>query len=422
MLGTSWDDPRTMATLAAAQALLGRGGSMQRLAGAGGAYGGTLADARTAEEQRQSRLLQQMLLMEQVKVLKARQEAERAAQERQTKDGALMGRLVGMPVESAMPAGLEGPGAPMRNRGVDVQTFLAQGGSLDALPQVQGVNQLLNPPPAEPVVSKPGDVARDPTTGDVLWENPEAPNMNALLIPDGKGGYVVNQALLDAKRQIAQAGATSVHVGTGQRDVNWGTPPKDYVWARDAAGQVMTERDPTTGAYRPIAMPIAGSKDAAERQEAGAKDQARKQTLSQQADMVLESINEAKGLVGVRTSGVGGLAARLPMTDARRLAGLITTIKANLGFDRLQQMRDMSPTGGALGQVAVQELNALQSTVAMLDQLQSPADVLKALTKIEGHYLRWNETLGGTSGGASGDWSPPSPDDIKAELRRRGHR
>jgi len=140
----------------------------------------------------------------------------------------------------------------------------------------------------------------------------------------------------------------------------------------------------------------------------GAKAKTREQVLTDQAKNVLDTVGEAKKLTGWTTTGIGGLLANLPMTDARKLAGHVETIKSNLGFDRLQQMRDMSPTGGALGQVAVQELNALRSTVAMLDQLQRPSDVVQALDKIEKHYNRWLSTMQGNApaaGGASGEWA-----------------
>jgi len=69
----------------------------------------------------------------------------------------------------------------------------------------------------------------------------------------------------------------------------------------------------------------------------------------------------------------------------------LTTIKANIGFDKLQQMRAASPTGGALGQVAVQELVALQSSLGSLNQWSDP-DVLKAnLQKIKMHYKNFLE-------------------------------
>lgn len=111
-------------------------------------------------------------------------------------------------------------------------------------------------------------------------------------------------------------------------------------------------------------------------------------------DRVINEVKEAKPLVGKLTAGFGGSTlSAIPGTEARDLQAKLTTIKANLGFDRLQQMRDASPTGGALGQVAVQELVALQSTVASLDQAQSPKQLKDALDKIEKHYTKWRTTV-----------------------------
>ena len=52
-------------------------------------------------------------------------------------------------------------------------------------------------------------------------------------------------------------------------------------------------------------------------------------------------------------------------------------------------------TGGALGQVAVQEINYLQSTVATLDQLDDPKALRAALTRIEESYKRWLDAIQG---------------------------
>ena len=144
--------------------------------------------------------------------------------------------------------------------------------------------------------------------------------------------------------------------------------------------------------------------------ELGEKAKMREQVLSQMADSVLDEIGQAKNLTGATTTGAGGLLRSIPMTDARKLDGHIQTIRANLGFDRLQLMREMSPTGGALGQVAVQELVALQSSVAMLDQLQKPADLRRALEKIEGHYNKWLDVIRRADAqkvGAGGTAAPP---------------
>lgn len=141
--------------------------------------------------------------------------------------------------------------------------------------------------------------------------------------------------------------------------------------------------------------------------ELGAKAAARAESAITQADSVLGEVRAAKGMVGWNTAGVGGAMAALPQTDARDLAAKLQTIKANLGFDRLQQMRDQSPTGGALGQVAVQELASLQATVASLDQMQSPKQLGTALDKIERHYTNWRNVVSQAQkpqGGATGGW------------------
>lgn len=81
------------------------------------------------------------------------------------------------------------------------------------------------------------------------------------------------------------------------------------------------------------------------------------------------------GLGAQVLSGIGG-------TQAYDLAATLDTVKANLGFDELQQMRDNSPTGGALGQVAVQEIQYLQSVLANVQQAQSKEQLVKNLDSI----------------------------------------
>ena len=62
------------------------------------------------------------------------------------------------------------------------------------------------------------------------------------------------------------------------------------------------------------------------------------------------------------TGAIGGVAQYMPWpTDRSRLDDYLTTLKANLGFDSLQKMRDNSKTGGALGQVSEMENKLLQA-------------------------------------------------------------
>ena len=139
---------------------------------------------------------------------------------------------------------------------------------------------------------------------------------------------------------------------------------------------------------------MAAEKAAEKKAEKEAKLSQNQEMAIGAVDRVINEVKEAKPMVGKLTAGFGGSALGvIPGTEARDLQAKLTTIKANLGFDRLQQMRDASPTGGALGQVAVQELVALQSTVASLDAAQSPKQLREALDKIERHYTKWRETV-----------------------------
>jgi hypothetical protein len=134
------------------------------------------------------------------------------------------------------------------------------------------------------------------------------------------------------------------------------------------------------------------------------KKEASKQFAITHANKVIDDVTAAKSLVSGTTTGlVGAGSAYVPGTDAYNLKQRLLTIKANLGFDRLQQMRDASPTGGALGQVAVQELQALQATVGSLELGQTRDELQKNLDKIELHYNNWLSTVGGTP------TKPPAP-------------
>jgi hypothetical protein len=119
-----------------------------------------------------------------------------------------------------------------------------------------------------------------------------------------------------------------------------------------------------------------------------------------------DAVNGARALVGPLTTGIGGaVAGKIPGTPAIDLQKKIDTIKANLGFAELSAMRQASPTGGALGQVAVQELTMLQSTVASLDTLQSAKALGEALDKIDRHLNNWEAAVN-KSASAEGKAAP----------------
>lgn len=115
------------------------------------------------------------------------------------------------------------------------------------------------------------------------------------------------------------------------------------------------------------------------------------QAADQKTKLVLDEIKLAKPLVGDETTGVWASTKDLPLvgpsTKSGQLAQRLKTIKANIGFDELQQMRENSPTGGALGQVAVQEIDFLQSVLGSLEQAQTSADLNYNINRLETYLM-----------------------------------
>lgn len=81
-------------------------------------------------------------------------------------------------------------------------------------------------------------------------------------------------------------------------------------------------------------------------------------------------------------AGFGSVLSNLPQSDARALRNALSTIRANIGFDTLGEIKAASPTGGALGSVTERELSLLQATQGNLDQAQNPDDLINVLTEI----------------------------------------
>ena len=96
----------------------------------------------------------------------------------------------------------------------------------------------------------------------------------------------------------------------------------------------------------------------------------------QTASNILSFIDTAISQVGPLSAGFGSefISDRFRGSKARDLRNTLETIKANIGFESLQAMREASKTGGALGQVAVQELTALQAILGSLDPSQNCPD------------------------------------------------
>lgn len=106
--------------------------------------------------------------------------------------------------------------------------------------------------------------------------------------------------------------------------------------------------------------------------------------------IVLEDIDRALQNVNSGFStGAWAATKDLPIfggvTPAGELESLLETIQANVGFDKLQAMREASPTGGALGSVTERELAFLQAVFGSLRQDTSPENVRYNLQRLKEH-------------------------------------
>jgi hypothetical protein len=144
-------------------------------------------------------------------------------------------------------------------------------------------------------------------------------------------------------------------------------------------------------AKRRQAAASAEGKTEGERTAARPKVLASYQSTQSKTQNVVSAISRARqqatamttGFAGARTKGIEG-------TPSYDLAQTVNTIKANIGFRELQEMRDNSPTGGALGQVSEREIDFLNSVIANIEQGQSREQFLRNLDTIE---AAWNGSL-----------------------------
>lgn len=105
-------------------------------------------------------------------------------------------------------------------------------------------------------------------------------------------------------------------------------------------------------------------------------------------DSILRAIRNARRMAQ-EDGGTGwsSLLAGIPTTSAKRLQTELNPVFGNLAFDRLQQMRDESPTGGAVGSVTERELDLLASTVSSLDTSVDLPTFLDRLDAVERHFI-----------------------------------
>lgn len=179
--------------------------------------------------------------------------------------------------------------------------------------------------------------------------------------------------------KISGIGAGGVTVNL-PRQVQIGSIPQDYRLIFDEDG------NPTHMEVIP------GSKTERQlRAEEGAAA-ARAEGDASKSTIVLEEISRMRNAVREQNladpiTGIPGeIAARIPGSLRRSVEGMERTIRANVGFEALNQMRRESPTGGALGQITERELGFLQATLGEIGLSQNREELIHNLDRLERIY------------------------------------
>jgi hypothetical protein len=136
--------------------------------------------------------------------------------------------------------------------------------------------------------------------------------------------------------------------------------------------------------YEPVPGGPADEKVRAQKAQAEAKLQGN----LDKSQLIISKIDKALSQVGPWTTGLGGMLKHIPATPAKDLAETLQTVRSNVGFETLNEMREASRTGGALGQVSDRENALLQAVRGSLEQEQSIPQINENLKQIRDHYFK----------------------------------
>jgi hypothetical protein len=155
--------------------------------------------------------------------------------------------------------------------------------------------------------------------------------------------------------------------------------------------------------------PIPGSREA---QAAEARAKGTQANAKNVVDVIDDIEKEMKGAFLPTTGVVGSRLSTMAGTAANNIRTNLDTIRANTSFEKLNEMRQQSPTGGALGSVTVRELELLSATIRNLEQSQTEAQFRRNLQRVKQQYQEIIHGPGKTGASTSGTGSPPTVDDL----------
>ena len=208
-------------------------------------------------------------------------------------------------------------------------------------------------------------------------------------------------------RGMSEEEALKQAFGKGGPNINLGS-------GAQIAGDYVIVEDPTSEAGVRF-VPIPGGKADQAAQQAQEREQVSEQQSAQKEAVVSNSIGNLISMIdkggifdlpeaGIVGNVLGSLGVNQEAVDFRNE---LASIQANIAFDRLQQMRNASKTGGALGAVSEKELNLLINAYGNINQSTSPEklkenliNIRNIMTKIENDPVASSFYYGSSAQGA----------------------
>ena len=195
------------------------------------------------------------------------------------------------------------------------------------------------------------------------------------------------RAEMEAIKQILSVGSPTGQTFGG---VNLPIAPEGYYYDKNPDGSLkLNEKG------NPYVVPVAGSKVAVDREKEEKKEQVAQESKATIAGTVIVDAQRALDLIDQddTTTGADAFALRkLPGTKAFALDQMVKSIQANIGIDKLL---DIKRSGAGLGQVPQSQLEMLASVLGQLNTAQDKETVRYNVDRVLYLYSMIVEQAGG---------------------------
>lgn len=210
---------------------------------------------------------------------------------------------------------------------------------------------------------------------------------------------------------VIDASGNAVNIDANR--ARWGTQEKRFINGKEYYGQAA--QSPYGQVFKIGGEVPMTSAEMKERKSIEKQERVEKSAIDS-ATRITSQIEDAKRMVGegnfgfLPVTGMGSFLNMIPGTTGKDLESTISTIESAIARETLQEMRNNSPTGGAMGNVSDKDIELLKSSIASLKTSQSKEQFLRNLQIVENHF---NKVVHG------GGVKSPQPNVIRYDAQGR---